>query len=265
MATAVPVTDRTQSRIRHMGDDGTLPSRLADKRTRMYRTSAVVRDAYRNGRLLLPDVLRTASGQRLDETDLAHALTTHQAGAWYTLSRRGFMPPDWPSWAAWYAGDEERARALLAEEQYQYGEEARSLTARGLTRRRLWCSDQPLNVFGQYQALHLQLLADAGTHVRVLPGRKLAHLEARGPLPDLEALPDAVYVRRYTAIGTRDGAARISDPGLVSATRDLAHWLYTSHASLLAVAQEPSTAMTPLEPATPRPAYATPCCPTGTT
>lgn len=57
ITTAVLVTGRTQSRLRHMGDDGTLPSRLADKRTRVYRTSAVVRDAYRNGRLLLPGYL----------------------------------------------------------------------------------------------------------------------------------------------------------------------------------------------------------------
>lgn len=42
-----------------------------------------------------------------------------------------------------------------------------------------------------------------------------------------------MYVRRYTAIGARDGATRITNPDLVATTQDLLGRLYTTHASLL--------------------------------
>lgn len=232
-ADAVLITGHTRYRLHTMGEEGVLPSRKAGAQTRVYDTGALVRDAYRLGRLLLPDVLRTASGERLHETDFAHALTTHQSGTWYTLSRHNHMPPDWPSWAAWYAGNTVRARGLLAEEQRQHREEAESLTARGLTRRRLWCPTLPLGAFGRYQEVRFQMLAQAGAHVRALPGYKLTYAEEQGPVPDLEVLPDAVYVRRYTALGARDGATRVTNPDLVETTREFTQWLYTTQCALI--------------------------------
>lgn len=230
---AVLLTGHTRYRLHRMGEDGAIPSRRTGAQTRVYDIRAVVRESYRQGRLLLADVLRTAQGERLDETDFGYALTQVDAGTWYTLSRRNHMPPDWTSWAAWYAGNTARARGLLAEEQRQHREEAESLTARGLTRRRLWCPALPLGAFGRYQEVRFQMLAQAGAHVRVLPGYKLTYAEEQGPVPDLEVLPDAVYVRRYTDLGARDGATRVTTPDLVETTREFTRWLYTTHCALI--------------------------------
>lgn len=232
-ADAILTTGHTRYRLHKMGEDGMLPSRRTGAQTRVYDTRAVVSEAYRQGRLLLTDVLRTAAGECLDETDFAHALTQANAGTWYTLIRRNHMPPDWPSWAAWYAGNEGRAQAYLAEEQHEHRMETETLAARGLSRRRLWCPDLPLTLFGRYQSKRFMMLAESGACVRVLPVRRFTYLELQSPVPDLEVLPDAVYVRRYTQLGTRNGATRITDPDLVAATQHFGHWLYTTHAGLL--------------------------------
>lgn len=231
-AEAAVITRQDRSTIQRKGAAGLLSGRTVGK-ARVYDTSAVLGQAYRRGQLLLPDVLRTAAGEHLDETDLAHELTTHQEGTWYTLSRRDHRLPDWPSWSAWSAGDEKSARALLVEEQRQRHLEVQTLARRGLIRRQLWFPTFPLTPYGRYQVLRYRLLSDAGAYVRALAAWTLANVETHGPMPDLEVLPDAVYVRCHTRSGARDGAIRVANPGLVSDTHDLAHWLYTTQASHL--------------------------------
>lgn len=63
---------------------------------------------------------------------------------------------------------------------------------------------------------------------------KLAHLEHKQLLPDLEVTPNAVYVRTYTRVGSRNGALRITDPHLLAATTAFLQWAHQQHTTSLA-------------------------------
>lgn len=163
----------------------------------------------------------------MDEETLAYALAHHQNGRRYTLVRREHAPPDWPSWAAWFGGHHTQAQTLLAQEHPPHHAAASAPHNSGQAI--VWVAAQPLSAFGAYTLARYTYLRAAGAHVGVLPAWKVAFLENHAELPELEILPEAVYLRHHTRVGSRNGATRITDPELVTATRTLVRRLHSQH------------------------------------
>ncbi|QVJ00294.1 hypothetical protein KGD82_16135 [Nocardiopsis eucommiae] len=188
-----------------------------------------------SGPLTLFDALTTVHGDHLTEDEVTSELRRTASGTWWTLVRRDQqVPPDWPSWARWFEGEHGQAEQELLAQKPRWTQQIREERARGLIHRTLWVPNAPLRTdFGQYTLAQFTHVVAAGGSVDTLPVWKVELLEDQRPLPDLEVTPRAVYVRTHTAIGARDGAVRITDPGLVKATAGFVAWAARQRATPL--------------------------------
>ncbi|MFE7462445.1 DUF6879 family protein [Nocardiopsis terrae] len=217
--------------LARMVDEGRLIARRVGRKSLVFQTASVVAYCQQNSaQVSLFDLLATADGETITEEELANALDHTRVGTWWTLARRDQSPPDWPTWQNWYRGDTAQAQAALAAQRPRWAQQVKEHRARGLVRRTLWLPTQPLGGFGEYCLARYEHVAAAGGSVHVLPAWKLAHLENRRVIPDLEVTPDAVYVRRHTRVGSRDGAVRVTDPDLVTTTAAFLGWADRQHA-----------------------------------
>lgn len=225
------LTGHTPPTLTRLLDEGRLVARQVGQRSFAYQTVSVLAYCRKQASTVtLFDLLTTADGEPISEDELTGELDRARSGAWWTLARRDQSPPDWPTWQAWYHGNTVQAQTKLAEQRPRWSRQVKEHHARGLVRRTLWLPSQPLSGFGEYCLAHYEHVSAAGGSVRVLPAWKLALLEHRRMLPDLEVTPEAVYVRSHTQVGSRAGALRITDPALVTATGGFLGWANRQHA-----------------------------------
>ncbi|GAA1463191.1 hypothetical protein NE857_03355 [Nocardiopsis exhalans] len=234
-ADARTLTGHTQPTLARLVDEGKLIARRAGVRTFSYQAASLL-DYCRKQHptLTLFDLLTAADGEPVTETELASELDRSRSGTWWTLARRDHAPPDWASWQHWYRGHTHHAQNLLFEQRPQWAKEIKEHRARGLIRRTLWMPAQPLGAFGEYGLARYQHVTAAGGTVHVLPSWKVTLLEHQRMLPDLEVTPTAVYLRRYTRVGSRNGALKITDPDLATATTAFLGWSTRQHSTPLA-------------------------------
>lgn len=225
------LTGRTPPALARLVDEGRLIARRVGRASFAYQTTSVL--AYcRQQRTAtsLFDLLTTAAGEPITENELTRELDRACSGTWWTLARRDHSPPDWPSWQDWYRGDTIQAQAMLFERRSKWVRQIKEHRSRGLMRRTLWLPSQPLGRYGEYCLDRYQNVTAAGGLVHVLARWKLGHLEHQRMLPDLEVTPNAVYLLTYTRVGSRNGALRITDPDLVTATAVFLGWAARQHA-----------------------------------
>lgn len=230
IADARTLTGHTPPTLVRLVDEGRLIARRVGRQSFAYQTASVLTYCLRQStQISLFDLLATSDGEPITDQELTSELDQAPSGTWWTLARRYHAPPDWPTWQAWYSGDTSQAQTALAEQRPRWRYQLKEHQGRGLVRRTLWLPAQPLGSFGEYCLARYEHVVAAGGAVHVLPAWKLTHLESRGMLPDLEVSPNAVYMRRHTRVGSRDGAIRITDPDLVMATAAFLGWAIRQH------------------------------------
>ncbi|GAA1463343.1 hypothetical protein NE857_26250 [Nocardiopsis exhalans] len=218
-ADARALTGHTQPTLARLVDEGKLIARRVGRKSLTFQTAPLLGYCRKqHPALTLFDLLATTTGEPVTEKELASELDQASSGTWWTLARRDHAPPDWATWQHWYRGDTLHARTMLFEQRPGWAQQIKEHRARGILRRTLWLPAQPLGRYGQYCLARYQHVTAAGGTVDVLPLWKLHHLEHQQMVPDLEVTPGAVYLRRYTRVGSRNGALRISAPELVTAT-----------------------------------------------
>ncbi|GAA1456959.1 hypothetical protein NE857_09060 [Nocardiopsis exhalans] len=224
------LTGHAKATLSRLTEEGRFIARKTGARSFSYQTESVL--AYcreQDPNVTLFDVLATTTGEQVTEDELARELGRARSGTWWTLARRDHAPPDWSSWQHWYRGDTVQAQTDLYEKRAEWARQLKEHRARGLVRRTLWVSAQPSGMYGQYCLTRYRNVAAAGGSVHVLPAWKIGHLEHQRMLPELEVTPEAVYVRRYTRVGSRAGALRITTPELVASTGTFLGWADRQH------------------------------------
>lgn len=228
------LTGHTSPTLTRLVDEGKLVARRVGRRSFVYQTASLLAYCRKQGiATFLFDLLATADGEPVTEIELEAELGRAHSGTWWTLARRDQSPPDWPTWRAWYSGHTSQAQAGLAEQRPEWAQQIKEQRTRGLLHRTLWLPAQPLGQYGEYCLARFQNVTAAGGSVHALATWKLGHLEHRQMLPDLEVTPEAVYVRSHTRVGSRNGALRITDPALVTATAAFLGWAARQHVTPL--------------------------------
>ena len=231
-ADARTLTGHTQPTLARLVDEGKLIARRVGRKSLTFQTAPLLGYCRKQHPVLtLFDLLATTTGEPVTEEELASELDRASSGTWWTLARRDHAPPDWPSWQHWYRGDTVQAQTGLYEQRAEWTRQIREQRTRGLVRRTLWVSAQPSGMYGQYCLALYRNVAAAGGSVHVLPAWKVGHLEHQRMLPDLEVTPEAVYVRCHTRVGSRAGAVRITDIGLVASTAGFLGWADRQHST----------------------------------
>lgn len=230
-ADARTLTGHAPVKLSRLAREGAFLTRQVGSRSYSYQTTSVIEYCRKQDiTLSLVDLLANAEGEPITEDELATELDRARSGTWWTLARREQSPPDWPTWRAWYTGDTPQARKLLVQQRSQWVRQVKEQQARGIVRRTLWLPSKRLSAFGKYCLARFEHVSAAGGSVQVLPAWKVAPLEDQDVLPDLEVTPEAVYVRRHTRVGSRNGALRITDPHLVDSIVSYLGWVARQHA-----------------------------------
>lgn len=233
-ADARVLTGHASPALVQLVQEGRLLARQLGSRSYSYQTASIVGYCRkREFALTLFDLLVAADGEPVSEDELATELDQAHSGTWWTLARREQSPPDWPTWQHWYTGETAQARRLLGQQRPRWVRQVKEHQARGTVRRTLWLPSKRLSAFGEYCLARFEHVVAAGGSVQVLPAWKVTHLEDHRVLPDLDVTPGAVYVRRRTRVGSRNGAIRITDPALVEATTSYLGWAARQHATAL--------------------------------
>lgn len=170
-------------------------------------------------------------GEQVTDSELAADLTRAQRGVWWTVARHGHVSLDTPAWEHWRTGRDDYAVLHLADNLTRWAQEQHAMRDRGLLHRTLWIPSTPLGEIGRYQITHYQYRLDAGDHVQVVPAKQVSLLEAERTIPDIEVLPDALYVRKVDENGGPAGALRYDDPALVQAFDGFLTDVATRHAT----------------------------------
>lgn len=230
-ADAWTLTGHAPVALSRLAREGAFLTRQVGSRSFSYQTASVIDYCRKqNITVALTDLLATAEGEPIIEEQLATELDGARSGTWWTLARREQSPPDWPSWQHWYTGHTRQAQKLLAQQRSRWVRQVKEYQAGGVVRRTLWLPSKRLSAFGEYCLARFEHVVAAGGSVQVLPAWKVAYLEDRDVLPDLEVTPGAVYVRRHTRVGSRDGGLRITDPHLVDSIVSYLGWVARQHA-----------------------------------
>ncbi|MFJ9618825.1 DUF6879 family protein [Streptomyces noursei] len=88
--------------------------------------------------------------------------------------------------------------------------------ARGSVFHRVRVVEEPLTPYVQWELHSLQISAEYGERVRILPAQAVAAAEAGGLLPELTIQDGKVLFHvLYTEAGVPDGAIRFTDPDIV--------------------------------------------------
>lgn len=130
------------------------------------------------------------------------------------FKERGFA-----SWEAFFAGEWDRALALVEDKRSAYVENFRHAAVLGVQQRRVRVVEFPVTPYVQWEMHVLRLRVELGESIRVLDARHLEDIGGAATVPEVVILGESVmYEVCYDADGNAAGANRYTDPALIVET-----------------------------------------------
>jgi hypothetical protein len=169
----------------------------------------------------------TVAEYRADFRKIFWAITEYDF--WKLERRQTFREPGDDSWEAFDRGDWPKAVQLIDQRREAFQDDARRLTAMGLTSYRVRVVAEPLTPYLQWELYLLRLMGECSDKIRVVGPETVAPWEGSGPVPEVVTLgADVTYEILYTDDGVLDGAVRFTDQELTGQCRDVIRSLYAA-------------------------------------
>jgi hypothetical protein len=190
---------------------------------------------------LLMFLRNPSSGTRLSQDEYTRDFgdrlwLADQAYTWKLERMQFYDETGFPSWDAFAAGSWDRSLELYEATRSELRSFFQKYEERGSRFCRIRVIETPLTPYLQWEMHCLQIRAQCGERIRVVPARRLSGLEPLGrPVPELVSLCGAtLYATGYDNAAKPDGGRRFTDRNVIARYESFASELFSSGEDLQA-------------------------------